>query len=258
VNGTALQSTLREMRAQFTDPRVLGGLAVVALLLGLSGPFGTFELLGPLQRFAYWAAIVLFTYAAGFLTASLVENLGARRLPRWGRVLATGLPSGVAAGLVVVTLNAIAFGPGVFDAAEIATLFINSILIALAVIAISMLIAGAVRARTPTAAPNSPPTILERVPLPQRGQLLALSVEDHYVSIVTDRGHSLVLMRLADAMRETGSVPGLQIHRSHWVARAAVVRVHRTAGKLTLELSNGSRLPVSRGYIAEARAAGFT
>ena len=107
------------------------------------------------------------------------------------------------------------------------------------------------------ATPLAPPPILERVPLPQRGRLLALSVEDHYVDIVTDRGKTLVLMRLADAMREAAGVPGLQVHRSHWVARDAVVRTHRSDGRLLLELSNGMRLPVSRGYLPQVREAGL-
>lgn len=95
------------------------------------------------------------------------------------------------------------------------------------------------------------------MPLPQRGKLLALSVADHYVDIVTDRGKALVLMRFADAIRETGGVAGLQIHRSHWVAREAVVRSHRAGGKLLLELSNGLRLPVSRSFLPEVREAGL-
>ena len=99
--------------------------------------------------------------------------------------------------------------------------------------------------------------ILARVPLPQRGRLLALVVEDHYVDIVTDKGKALVLMRLADAMRETGAVTGLQIHRSHWVARDAVVRAQRNEGKLSLELSNGMRLPVSRGFLQAVKQAGL-
>ena len=87
--------------------------------------------------------------------------------------------------------------------------------------------------------------------------LLALIVEAHYVDIVTERGKTLVLMRLADAIRETTGVPGLQIHRSHWVAHAAVVKAHRADGKVQLELSNGLRLPISRGYLPAAKEAGL-
>ncbi|MEQ1899988.1 MAG: LytTR family DNA-binding domain-containing protein [Devosia sp.] len=259
MNGTPLQLTLRETRRHFSDPRTLAGMGIVALVLGMSGPFGTFAKLPLLPLLAYWAAIVVLTYAGGFLAAAYIEHRGVRRLPRWARIVVTGLPSGVVATIAVVAINAVTFGPGAMNPGEIGILFLNSILVALAVIAISMLIASAIRARNPAmAATATPPAILARIPLPQRGTLLALSVEDHYVDVITDRGKSLVLMRLADAMRETGSVEGLQIHRSHWVARAAVVRAHKSAGKLVLELSNGLKLPVSRGFLAEVRAAGLT
>ena len=64
-------------------------------------------------------------------------------------------------------------------------------------------------------------------------------------------------MRLADAIREAEPVEGLQIHRSHWVAIAAVARAVRRDGKLFLELTNGLRLPVSRGAQPAVKAAGL-
>jgi len=105
--------------------------------------------------------------------------------------------------------------------------------------------------------PSPQPAILDRVPLRQRSRLIALIVEDHYVDIVTDKGRTLVLMRLADAIREAAPVPGLQVHRSHWVAFDAVVRAQRSEGKVMLELSNGMRLPVSRGFLPAAKDAGL-
>jgi DNA-binding LytR/AlgR family response regulator len=62
---------------------------------------------------------------------------------------------------------------------------------------------------------DASPPILNRVPVQRRGRLIALSVSDHYVEVLTDGGRSLVLMRLSDAIAETGPVKGLQIHRSH-------------------------------------------
>lgn len=82
-------------------------------------------------------------------------------------------------------------------------------------------------------------------------------VDDHYVEVLTERGKTLVLLRLSDAIRETVGVPGVQIHRSHWVALAAVSRVVRSDGKVFAELPNGLRLPVSRGYADAAKAAGI-
>ena len=78
------------------------------------------------------------------------------------------------------------------------------------------------------------------------------------VEVTTSRGRELVLMRLLDAIAEAEGVPGWQIHRSHWVAKAAVVKVHRAEGKVALELSNGLRLPVSRGFLPQIRAAGLS
>jgi len=114
---------------------------------------------------------------------------------------------------------------------------------------------AATQAPAPTAAQT--PAILERVSLPQRGKLIALIVEDHYVDVVTDKGKTLVLMRLADAIREAAPLAGLQVHRSHWVALDAVVRTQRSEGKVMIELSNGMRLPVSRGYLPAAKEAGL-
>lgn len=102
------------------------------------------------------------------------------------------------------------------------------------------------------------PALLERLPLPQRGPLLSLSVADHYVEVTTEKGRSLLLIRLSDAIREAHPTVGLQIHRSHWVALDAVARTIRVDGKLLVELKDGRRLPISRSYADPARAAGLT
>nr|WP_255714076.1 LytTR family DNA-binding domain-containing protein [Pelagibacterium xiamenense] len=62
-------------------------------------------------------------------------------------------------------------------------------------------------------------------------------------------------MRLADAIAETDGVAGLQIHRSHWVAASAVAGLERRNGKTFVALRSGALLPVSRSYLAAARAA---
>src|SRR5690606_36963709 len=42
VAGSPLHLALREMHRHFTDARVLGAMAIVALILGFAGPFGTY------------------------------------------------------------------------------------------------------------------------------------------------------------------------------------------------------------------------
>jgi hypothetical protein len=237
----------------FTDLRALGVMAIVGVLLGFAGPFGTFESLPVAGRLAYWVAIVFLTYGSGFGLALLGDRLWGKGRRVWLRVVIQIATAGLGTSVVVALLNLLVFGTSNLDAWGIAAVIAQSFAVSSAVVAVSFLASRP----DPTPSPAAPPPILERVPLPQRGPLVALSVEDHYVDIVTERGKTLVLMRLADAIRETGSVPGLQIHRSHWVATSAVVKAYRSEGKVTLELSNGMRLPVSRGYLPAAKEAGL-
>jgi LytTr DNA-binding domain len=99
---------------------------------------------------------------------------------------------------------------------------------------------------------------LQRLPIRFRGaSLWAISSEDHYLRVYTDRGEELILMRLADAVRELGEDNGLQTHRSWWVSHTGVADTRRTNGKLFLILKSGQEAPVSRTYQPSVRAAGL-
>jgi DNA-binding LytR/AlgR family response regulator len=82
-------------------------------------------------------------------------------------------------------------------------------------------------------------------------------MQDHYVEIVTEAGAHLVLLRLSDAMAEAAPTPGLQVHRSHWVAERAVAGAKREDGRLRLVLVDGTEIPVSRGRARAVREAGW-
>lgn len=259
MNRRPLQLALREMHAVTVSRYSRISLLLATILLTVSGPFGTFESFNIGQRLAYWGVMVVVAYLTGQGAATFfIELLRDRIASRWPRTILAALLAGIPVTVVVIAVNAVAYQR--LDPAEALQIWLYVTLIVLvvtlALAAITDLLAGTapLSAAAPTAVP---PPILERVPLPQRGALLALIVEDHYVDIVTERGKTLVLMRLADAMRETGSTAGLQIHRSHWVATGAVVKTHRSGGKLVLELSNGLRLPVSRGYLPAVKQAGL-
>jgi DNA-binding LytR/AlgR family response regulator len=84
-----------------------------------------------------------------------------------------------------------------------------------------------------------------------------MEAEDHYVLIHTDRGASLVLTAFETALSKVTHLDGMRIHRSWWVARAAVVGVQRGDGRATLALSGGIQAPVSRRYARLLRAAGW-
>lgn len=100
---------------------------------------------------------------------------------------------------------------------------------------------------SPPATAELPP-LIERLPHAERGGLVALRAEDHYVRIYTDIGVSLTLARLRDAIEMAQPVSGMQVHRSNWVADRAVRGFRRTGHTGILYLSNGLEMPVSRSY----------
>ena len=257
MNRTPLQLALREMHAVSASRYSRISLLLATVLLTVSGPFGTFQSFNLGQRLAYWGVTVVAAYLAGrgFVTF-FVELLRGRIASRWPRAIFAALLAGAPVTIIVLAVDSVAYQR--FDTAGALQVWLYVTLVTVAVTLALVAIAEATAGTPPAGvAAAPPPPIIERVPLQQRGALLALIVEDHYVDIVTERGKTLVLMRLADAIRESAGVPGLQIHRSHWVAIAAVVGAHRSDGKVLLELSNGLRLPVSRGYLPAVKEAGL-
>jgi|SRR5579875_607105 len=107
-------------------------------------------------------------------------------------------------------------------------------------------------------APLAPARILERLPGSVRGGMLyALQAEDHYVRFHTSRGSDLVLLRFSDALSELDGLEGAQVHRSWWIAKAAVADCSRSNGKLVLRLVDGTKAPVSRTYADALKSAGW-
>lgn len=100
------------------------------------------------------------------------------------------------------------------------------------------------------------PRILARIKPGLGAQLTRLTMQDHYVEVFTDKGSQLVLMRFADALEEVAPTPGWRIHRSHWVAEAAMADIRRGDGKTLVVLADGEELPISRTYLPALREAG--
>jgi len=259
VNGPGPSSTLRELRAHLLAPRVLAVQAGVALVLGLSGPFGTYGTLGLAARMLYWAAVVFGTYAIGAaLTLAVMGRLPLRRMRFASRVaLRVGLGGALIGLVVMVYLTVLGL---VFLGGPAQTLSV-SLTSVTGAFAVSWVVLGLremfLRDQPQDTPAASPPPILRRLPLDRRGVLISLSAEDHYVAIATTRGRDLVLMRLSDAIAEAGTVTGLQVHRSHWVALAQVRAARRQGDGAVLTLSDGREVPVSRARLADVRAAGL-
>ena len=85
------------------------------------------------------------------------------------------------------------------------------------------------------------------------GDLISISSELHYVRVVTTDTEVMFLYNLKDAIEELPIQAGVQIHRSHWVAKGHVREVKRINGVYECALSNGKRLPISRRKYSEVK-----
>ncbi|MCA3256260.1 MAG: LytTR family transcriptional regulator [Alphaproteobacteria bacterium] len=111
------------------------------------------------------------------------------------------------------------------------------------------------------AAPGAPTAgvagVQGRLPAHIRGPIRLLAASEHYLRVVTDRGEAMVLYRFGDAVAEQPLASGAQVHRSWWIAREAVAAVRRSGAKVTIELHDGTEVPVSRTYLMDAKRAGL-
>lgn len=104
------------------------------------------------------------------------------------------------------------------------------------------------------ASPDAPPQegFFAALPPAIGTDVISVSADLHYLTVHTAAGKATIWFALRDAVAELGQ-RGLQIHRSHWVARDHVRRVRRSGGRWRIELSDGRHLPVSRRRRAAVR-----
>ncbi|MEP0068688.1 LytTR family DNA-binding domain-containing protein [Pyruvatibacter sp.] len=78
------------------------------------------------------------------------------------------------------------------------------------------------------------------------GQLLALEAQQHYIKVHTSTGTELVYYKFGDALNELQAFDGVQIHRSYWVARAAIEGIERNGKNHRVTLTSGEKMPISK------------
>lgn len=91
-------------------------------------------------------------------------------------------------------------------------------------------------------------TLLSSLHPPLNGDIIWVEAQEHYVRVTTDQENRMVLARFSDVVRELNDQEGIQVHRSHWVRRAAILTTRKRGQNLQLELSSGDLVPVSRSY----------
>ena len=271
--------TLRELRARLGSRRLwLAFLSTIALFV-LARPFETGERLSPTGLVAFWSVLHALCWSVGILGGATVAVLRpqSQLVERVGLTVAiTALPiAAIVAGVRAAFLDSPFSAQAVLEVLPISASLTLILAVNARVAATPMGDAGGLGPReAPRPAPPPPlpqaapppavvrpvaaaPRILERLSPERRGALRRLSMQDHYVEVATDRGVELVLMRLSDAIAECAPVAGMQVHRSHWVAREAVLAARRDGDRAILELAGGERIPVSRGRVRALREAGW-
>jgi len=243
----------------------LAAVTAVGAALALLGPFGTFLNAGLGVRLAYWIGLLwisMLFYLPG-VWAGL--SLSARfDLPPW-----FGLASTIAVASVPMA------GVARFAARHVWTRFVagmslldwygETLVIALPLCFAYAAVKGLLRSQRSAPEATSPVQnddqgslrFLSRLP-PRLGRdLLCLQMEDHYVRAHTTAGSDLILIPLHQAVAELQGLEGLQVHRSWWVSRGAVVAVERDGRSMRLKLRNGVSAPVSRRAVAALKAAAW-
>lgn len=248
----------------------LAVMVAIGVVLALIGPFGSFAASFG-WRLLYWVPLIVAGYliyrpigaAAGWLGHRLQLPIG----PMW--VVATLVATVPMTVLVwAASCSGMCRPP---DSIDRALIWYGQVLVIGGAVTV-LLYLGQPRVDGPASADPSPtPAVrpdsvapshpsapfLDRIPAHLGTTLIALEMEDHYVRAHTTLGSDLILMRMRDAIGELAGVPGMQVHRSWWVAQAAVAAVERDGRNVRLELTNGLRAPVSRERVAALREAGW-
>ncbi len=91
------------------------------------------------------------------------------------------------------------------------------------------------------------------LPTEKRGEVWLISAADHYVEITTQNGTHMHRMTMKAAVEKAGPDEGLRVHRSHWVAYAAMLSLEKDGERNMLTLRSGERVPVSQKNVAKVR-----
>ena len=244
-----LRGLVDEWKGRVCKFETLTILGTTIFLASVLGPFGTYVAMPWPVRSVYWTGVLLVAIPLALLVSTVLRQQFDKP---------DGWRSHFSAALVFTLL----FSPflwgytHLFIEAQTANHFdigyfmIHAGAAALGVASLRIAI-SAIRTAPDEyhlTAPVREPPLLARLPETQRAPVLRLTVEDHFVDVVSANGKARLRMRFRDAVREMEPAEGFVVHRSHWVARSAIVGQRVEAGRMFLKLVDGEEVPVSRRY----------
>lgn len=237
---------------QWRHPAVILLPLVVAAALAVTGAFGTYDSMTLPLRLAHFAGVAIAICAVVFALCEIVQRFwfgGA--LPFWA-MLAIGVVTAPAGGWIVLKALSLS-APLALSHVTYPELTTQVLLSNLAIGGLGWNLLRHARAQSAAEEAQQPPRSNSdqalRTKLPagiRNAAILALSAEDHYVRVRTDRGEALILMNLAAAIAALGEAAGVRVHRSHWVSRQLAEKASLRGGRRGVRVNDDTVLPVSR------------
>lgn len=248
-------------------------IAAIGLAFGFLGPFGTYAMPVAL-RLAYWVGFTIVGYAifrpvsisAGWLRESTGISIWVAEL------LSTAVAALPMTFLVGFAISGMRFDP-LFFGNQFLLLYAQCAAIGFGIFLFMRMLFGrdgkaqvqAISANGDT--PEAKPVTGDKKPVLTKlhgrlapgfsSSIIALGVEDHYVRVHSAERTEMLLLRFSDAIKEMESLEGMQVHRSWWVARDAILTSKRDGRNLRLSLSGGLEVPVSRAYVTKLKQTGW-
>ncbi len=258
-----MSSTLRKITANLRDysfqPRFWAVFSAIIVVFAIIGPFGTFERMTLATRMVYWAITMTGSWAISVTTIAVFNHM-----PIFARLnshLRLALACFTASLPIALFLRFLLpyFSPNIEISILVHYLYALPLTLAFGFLATMVLSA---HNKSHTSADDEAnkklnELLLHRLSPKNRGPVKYMTMEDHYVRVTTTRGEELVLMRMGDAVSAASCLPGVRIHRSHWVNSQFAQDTRKEAGRTLIVMDDGKQLPVSRTYQKDARAAGL-
>jgi hypothetical protein len=230
-------------------------LAMIAVVVG---PFSTFDTMTVGFRVVYWGGII----ASAALLGEAIRRVVAQ-YPGLDPFRADVIGSAVMAplfGSAVTAFNAFAMG----SMGPIAPALGTNILVVFLVCCGVVLFRAYGRHLTSTGGSgrdaemddSALPGFLREVDPEIARAVLWIEADDHYLRVHAPAGSARVLMRFRDALEELSGLPGMQVHRSHWVRIDAIEELRPSGRRHVAVLPGGKEVPVSRSYLGDLEMAG--
>jgi hypothetical protein len=254
---------MRENTSQNSRDRRIAVFAIAIFVCVFLGPFDTGDDLSFWDRVVFWTvAISTVGIFMEICILAAIESKWLTRVPMLFTIVIGSALGSVPGTSFVIALNK-DFRPEHLEGALFPMLWFQVTVMGILIAGLELLInSRSQTARQETQDSNSvksdektpsllTPRLLQRLPTRLReGQIISMSMQDHYVEVTTTKGSEMILMRLSDAIDLLDGIEGVQTHRSHWAARAHASSLSRVDRRHQLALKDGRSVPVSNSYRA--------